>query len=74
MLRIAKLQVIMQRWAAYFNFSNFVLGILGFFRLCILVLFFAHWIGCFWYLLGNSGDDKYNWISLYNTRENNMLN
>ena len=43
----------MAKLSTYLNFSNTVWGILGFLRLCIFVLFFAHWIGCGWHIIGN---------------------
>ena len=51
LLRVAKLRVLLEKILEYLEFSNAFLGILGFLKLSLTVIFIAHWISCLWHLV-----------------------
>lgn len=44
----------------YLSLSNTIIGLIGFLRLSIIVLFLAHWFACLWHLIGVSEEN--NWL------------
>lgn len=64
LLRIAKLKTIFSKIVDYLNFSDGMLGLLGFFKLSMIVILLAHWLACLWNLVGKI-DDQNNWLLTY---------
>ena len=54
LLRVAKFKMIFNKMVEYLRLTDGVVGLLGFFKLMMIVILMAHWIACLWNLLGNS--------------------
>ena len=54
LLRVAKFKMIFNMMVEYLRLTDGVVGLLGFFKLMMIVILMAHWIACLWNLLGNS--------------------
>lgn len=56
LLRVAKFKIIFDKMVDYLRLSDGVIGLLGFFKLVMIVLLLAHWIACLFNLLGKSSE------------------
>lgn len=61
LLRIAKLKVIFAKIIEYLSLSNAIIGLIGFIRLCAIVLFLGHWFACLWHMIALTNDEE-NWL------------
>ena len=39
----------------YLSLSNTIIGLLGFLKLSVIVLFIAHWMACLWHMVDQAG-------------------
>lgn len=65
LIRIFKLKSIFGKLENFISLSPTLNSITGFLRLSAIILFIAHWIACFWHLIGDSefGEEEETWIS-----------
>ena len=56
LLRVAKFKIIFNKMVDYLRLSDGVIGLLGFFKLVMIVMLLAHWIACLFNLLGKSSE------------------
>ena len=65
LLRVVKLKKILSKIEEFMEFSNTVIGILGFLKLSIFILLIAHFCACIWHLVGMNDVENYpnTWLS-----------
>ena len=58
MLRILKLKKLFGKLEEFVYFSNTMSQVYSVIKLLITILLIAHWIGCFWYIIGKTEMDN----------------
>lgn len=61
-LRVLKVNSFVRKIEGYFQFSPAVNGFISFFKLAFNILFLAHFIACFWHLIGFINRGPTNWL------------
>jgi len=64
LLRVAKLKIILIKLIDYLNLDDAVLTFMSFFKLTLLLVIIAHWLGCFFHYIGNNSGDTC-WINRF---------
>lgn len=65
LFRVAKLKYIIENIIEYLALSEAFVVFMGFIKIALIVLIFAEWIGCLWFMLGDSDVETKNWVTAY---------
>lgn len=69
LIRIFKLRNIFGKLDNFISLSPALNSITGFLRLSAIILFIAHWIACFWHLIGDSETAYETWLTRLNLQD-----
>jgi hyperpolarization activated cyclic nucleotide-gated potassium channel 2 len=56
LLRLAKLKVIFDKIEEFIQLSTIIAAFISFLKLCLFVLFWAHWLGCIFHFVAQNED------------------
>jgi hypothetical protein len=59
---VAKLKYIIENVIEFLALSEAFVVFMGFIKIALIVLIFAEWIGCLWFMLGDSDTETKNWV------------